>query len=163
MPDPITLALVISVAVAILSFWPHIVSFLSERVIPWIRERVSNQAGEIMADLLTYADRGATAVRRSVRELWKRFRGIVVSSKMQIEQTGANTAIATTTTIVQDEAGELWKAKPVEERIGWDDIPEAIRSEFLSQNTKVGSLDLVAAVKEKVSKRAAMEGMTLTN
>lgn len=163
MPDPITITLIISAAVATLSFWPHIVSFLSEQIIPWIRERVSNQAGEVIADLLTYADRGATAVRRSVRELWKRFRGIVVSSEMHVEKTGANTAIATTTTIVRDEAGQLWKTNPVEERIEWAEIPEAIRSEFIRQNTKVGSLDLVAAVEAKVRERATMEGMTLTN
>ncbi|MEQ2009306.1 MAG: hypothetical protein ABMA26_21195 [Limisphaerales bacterium] len=162
MPDPITITLIISAAVAILSFWPHIVSFLSERIIPWIRERVSHQAGEVIADLLTYADQGSTAVRRSVRELWRRFRGVVVSSEMKVERSDASTAIARTTTVVRDEAGELWKG--TEERVvDWSEIPTAIRSEFIRQNTKVGSLDLVAAVEAKVRERAEMEGMTLTN
>lgn len=162
MPDPITITLIISAAVATLSFWPHIVSFLSEQIIPWIRERVSHQAGEVIADLLIYADRGATAVRCSVRELWRRFRAVVVSSEMQVEKTGANTAMARTKTVVRDEVGNLG-TKTFEERIEWSDIPDAIRSEFISQNTKLGSLDLVATVESKVRERAELEGMTLTN
>jgi hypothetical protein len=161
MPEPITI-IIISAAVAVLSFWPYIVSFLSEQVIPWIRERVSEQVGDIIADLLTYADRGATGVRRSVKELWRRFRGVLVSSNMKVERIDASTAKAQTTTLIRDEAGQVWKTT-TDERVSWSEIPDEIRTEFIRQNTRVGSLDVAAAVAAKVCERAESEGMVLAH
>jgi hypothetical protein len=157
--DPITITIV---AVTLLTggFWPYIVDILSTKIIPWLRQHISNAVADIISDLVIFADKGITPVRRTLKSVWANFKETVLGIKVEVTKTSATTSTGITTTLVRNSQGKVMQTEVTEE-LSWDSLPEKIRSEMTRQNTTTAEIDLKKAFEEKIQQRAAENGITL--
>ena len=158
--DPITIATAIAASILVATCWPYIVDFFSTKIIPWLRERVSTKLAEILAEVIVFADKGITSLRRSVKSIWKYFRHTILGMKMEVQKTSTTTATAKTTTVVQDERGKVVQST-ITEDLSWDQLPPEIRAEMTRQNTNAASLDLKKTLAEKFQETAQQQGIVL--
>ncbi|MEI6233305.1 MAG: hypothetical protein WCT04_09645 [Planctomycetota bacterium] len=141
-------------------FWPWIVNYFTEHLIPWIKEKLGNDLGCVVEDLLVWADKGIASVRNTVRQLVRAFSEGVLGIKTEYEKTSSETATSKTTTYLRKEDGKAVR-QVVTEEIDYDELPPAIREEMLQQHKKSAVLDVKEALLKKIEERAAEEGMEL--
>ncbi|HEY6183225.1 MAG TPA: hypothetical protein VIW67_13330 [Terriglobales bacterium] len=162
--DPLSVTLILKfVTGAIISAliaWPWILNFLSTKLIPWLRESVSETIADLLADVLIFADKGIVLVRRTAKQLWKYLKQNILGINLKVEKTSATTALGKTTTFIRDEHGKVIQTVATE-TLGWEDLPDAIRSEITRQNTSVAEMDLKQPLEDKFKKQAMDQGMEL--
>ena len=158
--DPIIIPSIIIIVTILLGAWPWVVDFFSTRIFPWVRERVSPGLADVLCEFLAFADQGATALRRGIKNVWRTFQQHFMGSKMDVKKISATTAQSKTTTIVRDETGKFIQTT-TEEVLDWDQLPGPIRSEMTRQGTKAASMDLKKTVEEKFRQQADKAGMAM--
>lgn len=160
--DPLTLVVIVVLgsAAAAAAFWPWIVEFFTEELVPWLKESVSPQFGTMVEDLLVWADKGMVPVRSSVKKCYQAFRENVLGANVTFEKETATTGTKTTEAFIRNSDGKVMKRVFTEE-VEYDDLPEAIREEMHRQHKKKANLDIKAVIDKKVRDRAVEEGMVL--
>jgi hypothetical protein len=154
--DPFTLIIIIVIATTV--YWPEIVKYFSESVIPWARVNLSEGVASTIADVIVFADDKVCSVRRFTKSMLETFKNTVLGSKTRIEKIDATTAKQINTDLIKTHDNRFMQ-RVHEDIIRYEDIPEEIRSEMLKQNKKAAELDLRKAVIEKVEARAEKEGL----
>jgi len=154
--DPFTIFIIVVVLTT--AYWPEIVKYFSESVIPWARINLSEDVATAIADVIVYADDKVCSVRRFTKSMLETFKNTVLGSKTRIEKIDATTAKQINTDLIQTKDGRVMQ-RVHEDIIRYEDIPEEIRSEMLKQNKKAAELDLRKAVIKKVEARAEKDGL----
>ena len=146
-------------AAVMLWFWNKIVFFFQTRLIPWVRSRLGNGAADMLANLVAFLDKGATFVRRAVRQGYRWLCQNVFGMKSKYAQTGPGSVVVTTETYVMDENGNFVKVTSTETAHS-DDVPADARKELL-KNNGAAEVDDLNELKNRIKERAAEEGIEL--
>ena len=155
-----SLLLLLGVPLAVmLWFWNKIVFFCQTRLIPWVRSRLGNNAADMLANLIAFLDKGATFVRRNIRQAYRWLCQNVFGMKSKYAQTGPNTVVITAETYVMDENGNFVKVTSTETAAS-DDVPAEVRKELLKYGG-AAEIDDLNEMKNKIKARAAEEGIEL--
>ena len=92
---------------------------------------------------------------------WKKFRDTILRVNSIYEKNDDGTYTKKTETIVRASPTTA-KRQIVEETIGWEYLPAAVRDEMLARRTKQAELDERELVAEKVRQRAEEDGIELS-
>jgi hypothetical protein len=158
--EPITITIWILTSILAVAYWPQIVDFFSTKLIPWVRDRISNNLADWIANFIIFADGKIVLVRRAVKQLWAAFKQHVLGSKMEVRKIDATTVACKTTTIIKDENGKFLQST-TEEVVDWDQLPEAIRSEINRQGKTEAAMDLKKAAEDRFRETAQKQGMEM--
>ncbi|MBR5243472.1 MAG: hypothetical protein IKW13_04485 [Thermoguttaceae bacterium] len=156
----LTLLLVGLSAATLLWFWNHIAYFFQTRTIPWVRERLGNRAGDLLANLISFVDTGATYIRRAVRRGYRWLCQNILRVKSKYKQENAYEAIQETSTILTNEQGG-YEEIVVTKTIPVDELPNDARRRLIAHNQ--AEIDDLEQLKEKIKARAEQEEIELEN
>lgn len=153
--------LVVAVLVAVTVFWPWIRDFITENVIPWLREVTgSKELVDMINDCLDWLDGKISITRKYVRKCWRAFEENVLAIKAEYTKTTATSGNRVEEVLIRTGDGTVVK-KTIEEEIAWEDLPEEIRSQMLRENKKTASLNVKETILAKAKERAKEEGIQL--
>lgn len=165
--DPVTIAILVKIlggaagaAIVATIYWPEIIHYLTTCVVPWVRQKLSNDVAALLAELFDWLDGKVVTVRRGVKHLWAAFTKNVLGSKKEFTKVSATAVRGKTTTIIQDQSGKF-QQQIVEEEIAWENLPPEIRREFNVHAKISAELDQKAVLAELVKQKAASQGVAL--
>jgi hypothetical protein len=160
--DPITIATILATigggAIVIAALWPYIVDYFSTKLIPWVREAVSDSAADAIADVIAFVDNRMTAGRSLTKSAYRTFRETLLGCKAVYEKMSSNTVRIDTTALLRKGTGEL-AAESVKTILEWDDLPAKIRQEMIRQNQTKGEINLKSEIEHRVRQGAQEKNM----
>ncbi|MFB7943907.1 hypothetical protein ACFC6L_03210 [Kitasatospora phosalacinea] len=127
-----------------LYFWPSLMGWAREHLLPWVERVVPNLANDVRVAFQNL-DRVAVDVRRTVRSAWHRLRRVLLSEVADFVQLVDDSWAVRITSYLRNAENA---AKPVtkivsEQPIGYDDLPDEIRVKVLTGGLRKASLDIV--------------------
>jgi hypothetical protein len=131
---------------AVVYFWPQIMSWAREHLLPWVERNVPELAESVrlaFADL----DKVAVGLRRAVRAAWRRLRTMLLSQTAQFfGLVNGEWAIRITSYLRNLDKRDKRDVRMVtEERLEWEDLPEEIRAEAMSNGINGTTIDITKA------------------
>ncbi|MBR4834977.1 MAG: hypothetical protein IKU86_11710 [Thermoguttaceae bacterium] len=147
-------------AATVLWFWNNIVFFFQTRAIPWTRARLGERAADLLANLISFVDRGATFIRRKIRGGYRWLCQNILRVKSKYKQENPFEATQETSMIMTDGQGGyeeivLTKTIPV------DELPDDARRRLIARNE--AEIDDLEQLKKKIKERAHKEEIELEN
>jgi hypothetical protein len=133
--------------------WEEIVDYFSRYLIPKIREYFGDTVGDIVAEVITFIDKGVCTAKRIISKLWKQFKAIVLSVKTYFEKIGSNEVKIKKESYINKQDGKAYKVIS-EEVVEWKDLPDEIRAEMLKHNTNIAMTDDMEILEHKFQERA---------
>jgi hypothetical protein len=158
--EPVTIAIIIISSLLMVAVWPYIVDYLSVSVIPWIREHWGETYAYLLAEFVTWLDRGCSVARAKLRDAWQFFQSRVLRMKATYTKVSATSAKMKTETILATPGGKVVR-KIEEQEVTWEDLPPEIRNEMIRQNSEEGVIDFRDAFAKRVKERASKEAVEL--
>lgn len=137
----------------LVEFWPQIVDFFSSKIIPWVRNHVSDKYADVIGRIVSFADGKIVLIRRTLKEAWQKFKSFILGMRSTYKRRGANKVEVKTEMFTPSSNGNV-NNTIITEQVEWDELPESVRSEMLRQNKQEASLDVREAVVEKVKQEA---------
>jgi hypothetical protein len=130
----------------VLYFWPQIMGWARETVLPWVDRNFPEIADSVR---LAFQDLDQVAVRlrRAVRTAWQRLRQTLFGQTAEfIERHGGRWTVQITSYLRNKAGGD----KPVirlvtEQLVDWDELPEDIRRQAIMTGASGMSVDIVTA------------------
>jgi hypothetical protein len=136
MPIPLfvfILAGVLSVAAVVAcGFWPTILQWAEESLLPWIDRNLPTFKRWVI-DGLVALDKAASAIRRTAKSAWEKLSSFLVKMAVAIHRKSSNTYVRRVTTWMMTKL----EAKPsatkivTEEEVAFDDLPPEVRETML--------------------------------
>lgn len=115
--------------------WAYIREFFAAFLIPAIRKHVSNTLADGIATIISWIDAPASAVRRVASETMASFKKHVLGIKTTYERKSVHSVQENTATYIVTQSGSV--TETIRERtIPMDNIPPAIRGEFIKHHGK---------------------------
>jgi hypothetical protein len=127
-------------------FWPRIMSWAREHLLPWIDGNAPELAGAVRLAFQDL-DKVAAGLRRSVRAAWRRVRSVLLSETAEfVSLWNGAWSIRITSYLRNLEAAD----KPVvrlvtEQALDWEDLPAEVRAEAMANGANGMSIDIVRA------------------
>jgi hypothetical protein len=153
--------LIIGGLAAAVAFWPWILSYFTESIIPWVRANVSEEMATVITEVIVFADKGICPVLGFSKSTLNKFMKTILGTETHIEKIDSSTAKQTNTVFIQTEAGKVIQ-QVTEKVIPYENIPESIRSEMLIQNKLAGELDIKNEFLKRVKEQAEKQGILQT-
>lgn len=157
----LTLIAVLGVAALLITFWNDIREFLNTVVRDFLEKIFGAGKCSWFVNFVQWCDHKITPIRRVVKMQWKKFRDTILRVNSIYEKNDDGTYTKKTETIVRASPTTA-KRQIVEETIGWEYLPAAVRDEMLARRTKQAELDERELVAEKVRQRAEEDGIELS-
>jgi hypothetical protein len=156
--EPVTIFWILVTVGALIAFWPHIVDWLSNIFIPFLRKVLGNRVADRVADLVVFLDKGICSTRELLKAGWKSFKQNVLGMRSTYEKIDAQTAKATHETYVRTEDNRIMKSTTVED-VPWAEIPPDIRQQMVAKRKKSGVVDTGKVVEEKMVEQCEAAGI----
>ena len=156
--DPITILVIVTAMATVIAFWAEIVDLFSQKIIPWVRNNISPEIADAVADIISFADGKVVSLRATLKNSWKRFRETVLGTQTTYTRLGADRIQAHTTIATRNVEGK-YAISEMEEIVDWSSLPESVRSEMIRQNKNSARFDVHKAVCEKVGKVAEEQNL----
>jgi hypothetical protein len=145
----------VAVAAVAVYYWPQIMSWTREHLLPWVDENVPMLARAVR---LAFQDLDQVAVelRRAVRSAWRSLRSILISQTATFVELPAGEWIVQITSFVRPAAaGEQSVVTIVtEQRLDWGDLPPDIRGRAMSHGLNGTTIDILAAREQMLTESA---------
>ncbi|MBR2005034.1 MAG: hypothetical protein IKK39_14655 [Thermoguttaceae bacterium] len=157
----LTLALIVGgvIAAGMLYFWNQIVFFFQTRMIPWVRARLGNGSADLLANLVAFADKGATFVRRNVRAGYRWLCNNILGLKSTYSPKNAAEVTKVTEGYIY-QGNDQYEHFSSVETVKVDDLPPEARKNMIKNNCPA-EVDDLDALKTRIKKRAEEEGIEL--
>lgn len=146
--------LIITGGMAIL-FWPWIVEFFTDRVIPWARQFCGTRIGDIMAEMLAWLNGKVNPLRARIRQLIATFKENFLGIKTTFTKVSSIETKAETVTLIQREDGQIVE-KVLTRTVPWEYLPDEVCSEMIRQQKKAALIDDHAVILKEAEKREAL-------
>ena len=156
----IQLLVILGAAVLLSHYWPQLANWMSQSLIPWVREKAGETAGNLLETLVVWLDKGLVPVLAQVRKAWKFLRERILRLRRTYTKNSADTVMLSTETILVDESGNAVR-RVEEEEIDWALLPEDVREAMIKQGQQPAEVDVKALFEHKARERAAEDGIDL--
>jgi len=156
----LTILTIVAVAALVSGFWKFILNFLNGAVRNLLEKIFGAARCKWYVNFLVWADKKMTAPHRVIKMQWKKFRDTILKVNSKYVDNGNGTYTKRSESIVRA-SPTSGKRVVVEETVGWEYLPDKVRSEMLRQRTKEAELDDKAVAEEKIRQRAAEDGIEL--
>ncbi|MFE1318040.1 hypothetical protein [Kitasatospora phosalacinea] len=127
-----------------LYFWPSLMGWAREHLLPWVERVVPTLANDVRVAFQNL-DRVAVDVRRTVRSAWHRLRRVLLSEVAEFVQLidgGWAVQITSYLRNLEDAAKPVVKMTSYQE-IGYDELPDEVRARVLTGGVQKVNLDIV--------------------
>ena len=148
----VSILAIVAVAALVSSLWRHILDFLNSTVRDFLERLFGADKCGWYVDFLQWADKKMAASHRVVKDYWQRFKDTIVKVKSRYHKNDDGTYTKQTETVVRT-APTSGKRVVVEESVGWEYLPDNVRSEMVRLRTNDAELDDKAVVEERVRER----------
>jgi hypothetical protein len=127
-------------------FWPRIMSWAREHLLPWIDRNVPELADAVRLAFQDL-DKVAVGLRRTVRAAWRRVRSVLLSQAAEFVSLWNGAWAVRITSYLRDlEASDKPVARVVtEQEVDWEDLPADIRAEAMANGINGTTIDIVRA------------------
>lgn len=128
-------------------FWPQIMSWAREHVLPWV-DRNFPELAESVRLAFQDLDPAAVALRRAVRAAWRKLRAVLVSQTAEFVAlfNSSEWAVRITSYLRALEEGDQPFVKVVTEQgLRWDELPADVRAAATSNGISGATIDIVKA------------------
>lgn len=149
MPAPffliITVALGLTASAAIL-FWHKVLDWAERSLFPWVERNIPALA-PIVRKGFAQLDKIAVSTRRAVRAAWEKLRTVLLQTVVTLQRRNSSVWLQQVTSyVVRILNGKRTPVKIVtEEEVGYDELPDAVREEYVRQNRTHAELDITKA------------------
>ncbi|RKS74313.1 hypothetical protein BZB76_2824 [Actinomadura pelletieri DSM 43383] len=144
-PLALILAPLVGVAVAAVAvyFWPAIMGWTREHLLPWVDRNIPELADAVRLAFQNL-DGIAVDLRRMVRSAWRRLRKVLLHETARfVELADTGWAVQITSYLRTLEEGEKPVVRVVtEQKLAWDELPEEIRAQALSDGLHDSAFDV---------------------
>jgi hypothetical protein len=127
-------------------FWPTIMGWAREHLLPWVDVNVPDLAGAVRLAFHDL-DRISVELRRAVRTTWWRLRQVLLGQVATfVEARAGEWAVQITSSLrAPRQAGRPVVEVVTEQRLDWGELPEEIRAQALANGLRDVSLDVMRA------------------
>jgi hypothetical protein len=157
---PIQLLVLLGAVALLANYWPQLVDWCSRSLIPWVREKAGEKAGDLLQTLVVWLDKGLVPVLAQIRRAWTFVRERILRLQRTYTKTSSDTVQVSTETILVDESGNAVR-RVEEEEIDWALLPEDVREAMIKQGKQPAEVDVKALIEHKARERAKEEGIDL--
>lgn len=133
-----------AVAAVAVHYWPQIMSWAREHMLPWVDEHIPWLAGAVRLAFQDL-DRVAVELRRAVRTAWRKLRHILLNQTATfVELADGEWAIQITSFLRNLGESEQPVVKIVtEQRLDWPDLPAEIRAQAVASGLDGSTIDIL--------------------
>jgi len=136
-------------------YWPQIMSWAREHVLPWIDRNTPDLAAPVR---LAFADLDIVAVglRRAVRHAWRKLRAVLVSQTAEfVGPLDGQWAVRLTSCLRPlEEGGRPCVTMVTEQALAWEELPADVRAAAMSNGVGGMTIDIVRARDQLLSETA---------
>jgi hypothetical protein len=127
-------------------YWPQIMSWAREHVLPWIDRNIPELADSVRLAFQDL-DNVAVSLRRAVRSAWHRLRNVLISQTAEfVELFNSAWAVRITSYLRTLEDGDKPYVKVVTEQgLRWEELPEDVRKAAMANGINGTKIDIVQA------------------
>jgi hypothetical protein len=127
-------------------YWPQIMSWAREHVLPWIDRNIPELAESVRLAFQDL-DNVAVGLRRTVRAAWLKLRNVLISQVAEfVKLFNGNWAVRITSYLRTLEDGDQPYVKVVTEQgLRWEELPEDVRAAAMSNGINGTKIDIVKA------------------
>jgi hypothetical protein len=138
-----------------LYYWPQIMSWAREHVLPWIDRNIPELADSVRLAFQDL-DNVAVGLRRTVRAAWHKLRKVLLSQVAEFVQVyDSNWAVRITSYLRNLEERDKPYVKVVTEQgLRWEELPEDVRAAAMSNGINGTKVDIVKARDQLLSEMA---------
>ena len=157
----VSILAIVAVAALVSSLWCFILEFLNSTVRDFLERIFGADKCGWYVTFLQWADKKTAAAHRVVKDYWRRFKDTIVKVKSRYHKNDDGTYAKKTETVVRT-APASGRRVVVEETVGWEYLPDSVRTEMVRLRTNDAELDDKAVVEERVRTRAREELIELS-
>jgi hypothetical protein len=127
-------------------FWPQIMSWAREHVLPWVDRNFPDLAESVRLAFQDL-DPAAVALRRAVRAAWRRLREVLVSQTAEfVVLLNGEWAVRITSCLrALEEGGEPLVTVVTEQGLRWEELPADVRAAAMSNGVIGATIDIAKA------------------
>ncbi|MFC4055081.1 hypothetical protein ACFOY4_35790 [Actinomadura syzygii] len=132
-----------AVAAVAVYFWPEIMGWTREHLLPWVDRNIPELA-EAVRLAFQNLDGIAVDMRRLVRDAWRRLRKVLLHETAKfVETVNDEWAVRITSYLRTLEQGEKPVVRVVtEQRLAWEELPKEVRAQALSNGLHDSEFDV---------------------
>ncbi len=138
MPIPVALLAILGIGLAAaIIFWPQIIDWARESLLPWLENSMPFLSG-LASIAFTIIDNVAVAIRKKVKDAWNKLRNYLLKQTIEIHKKSGSkfVRIVTSWVIKVLDSGKAVPTKvTAEEDLEWDELPDDVREAFIRRNT----------------------------
>ena len=148
---------IILIALAVVVFWPQIIEFIQEVILPWVRTNCAPDTIAAIESLVVWLDNRITLFRNAVINAWRSFTQTLYGARTEFIKTSSVTATEKRT-VVFDRNG-IMVMKTIEREIRYDELPPEIRSEMIRRSVNSAVINDKDVIRARVKEKAADDGL----
>ncbi|MBE7463001.1 MAG: hypothetical protein HS116_05835 [Planctomycetes bacterium] len=153
--DPVTIGILIITAALATAFWPWIVEFFTEHVIPWLKQYCGHQIGKLVADMVAWLNGKLNPIRALLRKMIDAFKTNVLGIQTTYKKVSSTECVAESVTLIRQEDGQIVRKVPKGIVVQWDELPDEVCSEMIKQQKKAAMVNVREMILAKAEERAA--------
>jgi hypothetical protein len=135
-----------SLAAVAVFFWPQIMTWAREHLLPWVDRNVPELARSVRLAFQDL-DKIAVELRRAVRTAWRKLRGVLLSETATfVAVANGEWAVRITSYLRNVEQADQPVVKVVtDQQLNWEDLPAEVRAAAMSDGLLGKSIDILKA------------------
>jgi hypothetical protein len=154
------LLLIIGVASLLLSFWPEIVDWCTNRVAPWIEQELGTLPATLFRTVISWLDGAIVLTTQVLQEAWAVFGERVLRLERTYERVSTGRVREISESVVAIDRGTAIR-RVEEQEIPWERLPPKVRAQMIRRPHERAAMDVRALLEKLKRKRALEEQMGL--